>query len=111
MPAEYAKNSNNAKNAKKWIGLFVTILKSRAVASQVMQILDGDTESAMSFKKEVGVVTNITKSSSYSASDCRNNSSSHSINCMSEAECHARDRCYDSSHDRSRGYRRSGSLS
>ena len=38
------------------------------------------------------VVTNITKSSSYSASNCCNNSSSHSINCMSEAERHARER-------------------
>ena len=63
----------------------------------------------MSFKKEVGVVTNITKSSSYSASGCCNNSSSHSINCMSEVERYARDRSYDSSHYRSSGYRRSGS--
>ena len=34
----------------------------------------------MSLKKQVGIVTNITKSNSYSASDCCNNSSSHSMN-------------------------------
>ena len=63
----------------------------------------------MSFEQEVGVVINITKNKSYSASDCCNISSSHSINCMSEAERQSRDRRYDSSHDRSSGYRRSGS--
>ena len=55
---------------------FVWILKSRAVASQAVQILE-DTESTTSFKKEVDVVTNITKSSSYIAGDYCNNSSSH----------------------------------
>ena len=59
---------------------FTKILISRAVASQAVQILDGNTESAVAFRKKVGVVTNITKRSSYSASDCYNNSSSHSIN-------------------------------
>ena len=48
---------------------FTRILKSRAVASQAEQILDGGTENTMYFKKEMGVVTNITKCSSYSASD------------------------------------------
>ena len=62
------------------------------MASQAKKILEGDTENTMSFKKEMGVVTNITKSSSYSASNCCNNSSSHSISCMSEAERHARER-------------------
>ena len=37
---------------------FARILKSRVVARQAVQILDRDTESTMSFKKEVGVVTN-----------------------------------------------------
>ena len=74
-----------------------------------MQILDGDTESTMSLKKEVGVLPNITKSSSYSASDCCNNSISHTIYCMSEAERNARDRRYDSSHDKSSGHGRIGS--
>ena len=76
-----------------------------------MLIFDGDTENTMSFKKEMGVVTNITKSSSYSASNCCNNSSSHSISCMSEAERHVEDRHYDSSHDRTSAYRSSGSPS
>ena len=79
--------------------------------AEAVQILDGDTDSTMSFEQEVGVVINITKNKSYSASDCCNISSSHSINCMSEAERHSRDRRYDSSHDRSSGYRRSGSPS
>ena len=57
----------------------------------------------------MGVITTITNSSSYSASDCFNNSSSRSINCMSEAERHAGYRPYDSSHYRSSGYRHSGS--
>ena len=38
---------------------FTEILEFRAVASQAVQILDGDTKSTMSFKKELGVVTNI----------------------------------------------------
>ena len=59
---------------------FTEILEFRAVASQAVQILDGNTESAVAFKKKVGVVTNITKRSSYSACDCCNHSSSHSIN-------------------------------
>ena len=80
------------------------------MASQAEKILEGYTENTMSFKKEMGVVTNITKSSSYSASNCCNNSS-HSISCMSETERHPRDRRYDSSHDRSSGYRRNGSPS
>ena len=70
------------------------------MASQAEKILEGYTENTMNFKKEMGVVTNITKSSSYSASDCCNNSSSHPIN-----------RRYDSSHDKSSGYRRNGSPS
>ena len=89
---------------------FAKMLKFRAVASQAVQILGGDTESTMSFKKEVGVVTNTTKSSSYLASNCCDNSSSHSSNCISEAERHVRGRLYDSSHDRSSGCRRSGSF-
>ena len=74
---------------------FTRILKSRSVASQAVQILDVDTESTRFFKREVGVVTNFTKSSSYLASDCCNNSSSHSVNCKSEAEPHNRERQYD----------------
>ena len=93
-----------------WAELII-IVKPRAVAYQAVQVLDGGTESTMPFKKEVGVVTNITKSSSYSASGCCNNSSSHSINCMSEADRHAKGRRYDSSHDRSSAYRSSGSPS
>ena len=89
--------------------VFAKMLKFRAVASQAVQILDEDTENTMHFKKEVGVVTNTTKSSSYLASNCCDNSSSHSSNCISEAERHVRGRLYDSSHDRSSGYRRSGS--
>ena len=77
---------------------FVKILKSRAVASQAVQILDGNTECTMSFKKEVGVVTNINKNCSYLASNCCNDSSSH-----------PKDRRYGSSHDGSSSYRRSGS--
>ena len=91
--------------------VFAKMLKFRAVASQAVQILDEDTKSTMFVKKEVSVVTNTTKSSSYLASDCCDNSSSHSINCISEAERHVRGRLYDSSHYRSSGCRHSGSFS
>ena len=59
----------------------------------------------------MGGASNITKSSSYLANDYYNYSSSHSINCISEAEHYARGRRCGSSHDWSTGYRRSWSPS
>ena len=62
-------------------------------------------------RTEVSVVCNNTKSSSNTASDYCNNSSSYFINYVSEAERVDRSRSRDGSHDRSSGYRRSRSPS
>ena len=83
---------------------FTQTLKSRSVARQIVQILDGGTDSTMYLKEKVSVVSNITKKSSYPASDYFTNSSSHSIDYVSEIVCHARGR-----QDVSSGYRRSKS--
>ena len=47
---------------------FARILESKAVASQAVQLLDGNTENK-SMENEVGVVNNIAKGSSCLASD------------------------------------------
>ena len=87
---------------------FARILKSRVVASQAVQLLDGTTENT-SIKKEVGVVNNITRGSSRLADDYYNNNSSHSTDYVSHVERNSRDRRRDNSRERSSGYARSRS--
>lgn len=41
------------------------ILKARSMAKQAAKIINRDTKSATSIKKEIGVISNITKSCSY----------------------------------------------
>ena len=55
------------------------ILKARSMAKQAAKIINRDTKSATSIKKEIGVISNITKSCSYSASYHCNNNSSRSL--------------------------------
>ena len=91
-----------AKRGLDWDEL-TRLLKARSVARQAVEVLDGGTGGTTPITKEVSVVSNITRSSSYTASDyCNNNNnSSHSVNYVNEAERNARGRRRDSSRDRS----------
>ena len=76
------------------------ILKARSRASQAVEVLEETAEGATPIKKEVSAVCNNTKRSDYNtASYYCNDSGSHSINYMREAERHTRGRRGDSSRD------------
>ena len=100
-----------AKSSLNWEEL-KRLLKARSVAMHAIDVLVGNHfDGATSIKREVRVVYNNTKSSTYRACDHYeasrgyNSDSGHSKNYLGEAECNACSKHYHDSHDRSNSWR------